>query len=597
MSLTKETCRVSDEIVPRRKLHHRKESTQYRNRNRSATPSLMNKDRRVNASHQRHAGKPVTGTSHDDCRSRRYSSAPPSSPDDRSHISRRSKRDRHDDPMSASSKQEYDSESTSYYGPSPRLGYVKSKVVRPQQSNKLIVSPSPPADSRPQHDRRRRLLVNGNSAETRAEIGRDLATRINFTRESNRRHVSPQRVERDHQPYGSQHRQLIRSSRHGRRRSASTETSSSRSPPRKKQPRARLIANKLKYSPSRQETIYGHPRSKSSSASPPRKTRAEGATRRREIEARRYNGRDPIDEYLVQFELLAARNYWTEAEKVSSLLCALDGPARSLLLEWNDPTTVNYKDVKRALIKRFGCTEQVQVHERALYQLRLNKGQSIQDLAHEIRMLARKAYPELDDETRERFNIKSFVRAIPDKTVSYKIKEKNPRTLQQACEIYTCYEALADDSDIDCKPYTTKRNHQVTTVKASDFNSNDVESSEHETTYERLAVTTKPAVIKQQDSSHVRQNQQPNQGDFPKKPCPLCGQPGHWKKFCPYISVANQPSQQQQPGRQPNRTGCFNCGQSDHRWRSCPNQQSNQGNGKGPAGAPQAWSKAPIRQF
>jgi hypothetical protein len=140
--------------------------------------------------------------------------------------------------------------------------------------------------------------------------------------------------------------------------------------------------------------------------------------------ARRFNGGDPIDEYLVQFELLAARNDWTENEKVSALLCALDGPARSLLLEWSDPTTVNHKDVKRALIKRFGCTKQVQVHERALYQLKLAKGQSFRDSAREIRKLARKAYPELDDETRERFNIKSFVQAISDKTISYKIKEK-----------------------------------------------------------------------------------------------------------------------------------------------------------------------------
>ena len=223
MSLTKETCRVSDEIAPlkRRKLHYpsesdddrhygehrfrnvkRKqqshqldgilrskdekagdkqgrvssmESTGNRSRNRSTTPSSTNKERRVNASPKRHAGKPVTGTSHVDC----HSSSSASSSGDRGHISRRSKhdrpqhsfrasRDQHDEPPSARSQQEYDSESTSYYGPSLRLGYAyaKSKVGRPQQPTKLIVSPSPPADSRPQHDLRRRLLVNGYSTET-----------------------------------------------------------------------------------------------------------------------------------------------------------------------------------------------------------------------------------------------------------------------------------------------------------------------------------------------------------------------------------------------------------------------------------------------
>ena len=70
------------------------------------------------------------------------------------------------------------------------------------------------------------------------------------------------------------------------------------------------------------------------------------APRRKEIEARRYNGKEPIAEYLLQFDLTARRNGWSNREKVTSLLCALDGPTRSLLAQIDDVDTISYSAVK-----------------------------------------------------------------------------------------------------------------------------------------------------------------------------------------------------------------------------------------------------------
>ena len=70
------------------------------------------------------------------------------------------------------------------------------------------------------------------------------------------------------------------------------------------------------------------------------------APRRKEIEARRYNGKEPVAEYLLQFDLTARRNGWSNREKVTSLLCALDGPTRSLLAQIDDVDTISYSAVK-----------------------------------------------------------------------------------------------------------------------------------------------------------------------------------------------------------------------------------------------------------
>jgi len=59
----------------------------------------------------------------------------------------------------------------------------------------------------------------------------------------------------------------------------------------------------------------------------------------KEIEVRRYTGKDSVEDYLLQFELAARHNYWTDQEKISSLLCTLDGP---VLAEIDDITSVSY---------------------------------------------------------------------------------------------------------------------------------------------------------------------------------------------------------------------------------------------------------------
>jgi len=92
---------------------------------------------------------------------------------------------------------------------------------------------------------------------------------------------------------------------------------------------------------------------------------------RREMEARRYSGKEPVKDYLLQFELTARRNGWTDIDKAWALLCALGGPARGILAEFEDPATASYRDIKQSLEKRFGPTQQVEVHEHALSQLHM----------------------------------------------------------------------------------------------------------------------------------------------------------------------------------------------------------------------------------
>jgi len=102
-------------------------------------------------------------------------------------------------------------------------------------------------------------------------------------------------------------------------------------------------------------------------------------TKWKEIEARRYSGKESIVDYLKQFELTAKRNQWGDSDKASALLCALDGTARSILSEIDDDDQSNYLKIKHLLWNRFGPVLHTEVHEQAVRDLKLARGQPIHE--------------------------------------------------------------------------------------------------------------------------------------------------------------------------------------------------------------------------
>ena len=116
-------------------------------------------------------------------------------------------------------------------------------------------------------------------------------------------------------------------------------------------------------------------------------------------------------------------------------------------MEFEDPKRAKYNDIKQTLQKRFGSSDLVQIHEKALSDVKLVKGQSYYDVAHEIRRLTKRAYPDLSPQGRERFAVKSFTRALDDPNAVIYVRENDPKILQDACDLYVRFDALQTDTD------------------------------------------------------------------------------------------------------------------------------------------------------
>lgn len=107
----------------------------------------------------------------------------------------------------------------------------------------------------------------------------------------------------------------------------------------------------------------------------------------------------------------------------------------------------DYVGVKQLLHKRFGPTRLTEIHEQALQEIKLSKGQPIRELASEVQRLVKLSYPEFDVAARARMAIKALVDAIPDKHAVFYIKDEGPNTADEVCTLYERYRVLNGEDD------------------------------------------------------------------------------------------------------------------------------------------------------
>ncbi|ESO12087.1 hypothetical protein HELRODRAFT_158508 [Helobdella robusta] len=74
----------------------------------------------------------------------------------------------------------------------------------------------------------------------------------------------------------------------------------------------------------------------------------------------------------------------------------------------------------------------------------------------EVKRLSRLSYPELSNDMREKFAVKHLINAIGNKDIMFYVKDKEPRALDEVCQLYEKYKVLSDDG---------KRNHSRSLVQ------------------------------------------------------------------------------------------------------------------------------------
>ena len=267
-------------------------------------------------------------------------------------------------------------------------------------------------------------------------------------------------------------------------------------------------------------------------------------TRFPKISVSKFSGTEDLDDYLVQFEAVSQLQKWSDAEKHVLLLSKLEGSALSAV---NTAKTKTYTEMVVCLKENFS-PEQRELSLQKLQSRQQKKGENFSILAADIQRLAMKAYPTVDDRTRDVIATDHFVNSVQNSVIRQKLREKHPVNLSSA--IREARQILADQ---ETETMLVRRSERVHTIEDS-----EIEKLREQVC--QLQMNLNEMKPKTSDSSHgdeTKKNHSPlddKQTRVRRKGPPTCFHckyKGHVKKWCPFLMGNKDESAPIQPTTEP----------------------------------------------
>jgi len=163
----------------------------------------------------------------------------------------------------------------------------------------------------------------------------------------------------------------------------------------------------------------------------------------------KFDGTGSLESFLAQFDVCARHNRWTAIDKVDFLRVSLEKAATQLLWDFGARTEVTYEQLVERLRQRYGAEGQAETFRAQLYYRRQRADESLGDLLHDIRRLVVLAYPVPSNETTEIVAKDAFLEAIRDRELSLKVREREPKTIDEAYRTALRLSAYQQTADLE----------------------------------------------------------------------------------------------------------------------------------------------------
>eukprot|EP00731_Ephydatia_muelleri_P006907 Em0003g1155a len=161
-----------------------------------------------------------------------------------------------------------------------------------------------------------------------------------------------------------------------------------------------------------------------------------------------FNGDSSWDQWIYHFENVAVVNDWDEDARLRWLKVRLTGRAQSALQRLQDAVLADYTNVKKALQERFEPSCRKERYQAQFQTRKKKKEEGWADFADSLRTLVDKAYPDLEDNAKEQLALNHFVSQIENCQVAFSVRQKRPKTVDEAVSATLEMEAYIDAKTI-----------------------------------------------------------------------------------------------------------------------------------------------------
>ncbi|CAC5404176.1 unnamed protein product [Mytilus coruscus] len=158
-----------------------------------------------------------------------------------------------------------------------------------------------------------------------------------------------------------------------------------------------------------------------------------------------FDGNTGWQDYLVQFEMVAAVNNWDDHTKAYEVATNLRGVAQGIVTEIEPLKRFDYTYLVSALTSRFEPVNQENMYKVQMNSYYRKSGQTLPEMAQDIRRITRLAYPTAPVDIRNQLGKDCFVRALNDSKIQLSIFQREPKTIDDCIRFGVEYEAFTLD--------------------------------------------------------------------------------------------------------------------------------------------------------
>lgn len=148
-----------------------------------------------------------------------------------------------------------------------------------------------------------------------------------------------------------------------------------------------------------------------------------------------YTGEKNWDEWIDHFESVAAVCGWDEAAKLQWLRVRLTGRASSAFRRLSADTRASYGDAVKALRERFEPDSKKELYMATLNARSRKRNEDWPVYGEDLKLLADKAYPGLQEEAREQFALNQYLAQLDNPQVAFGVRQAKPKTINDAVRL------------------------------------------------------------------------------------------------------------------------------------------------------------------
>lgn len=150
------------------------------------------------------------------------------------------------------------------------------------------------------------------------------------------------------------------------------------------------------------------------------------------IKLEKYEGTTPVEAFITKFDVCSRCNKWEDQEKTDQLICALTESASQIIWDMGTQEDIIWRKIIEQLRVRFGFAKQTNLYRLKLGSYQQKAGETLAAVAQKIRRLMTLAWPGPLSEVKMALACDAFVRALIDRELAQKVREREPKDLEAA---------------------------------------------------------------------------------------------------------------------------------------------------------------------